>query len=202
MPDINKGNLPTFAAGDQISAAKLNRLTDASRQQALAPGSYQSGAVSVQRKLGGGGGGGSSAGDYAIVITEAEANLGTPGRCIRIDADGFPLKTNGDAFEFDVTDPEAEGYDEEAIDDAALEFYSAHRYSPCTVGSRIRLTLQSTFRNDAMDKTPKWWGRMVDPEDNLRTRTDYANETGLTADDGEASGMKWTGEPCTTTPPE
>jgi hypothetical protein len=143
----------------------------------------------------GGGLGKSTRGDYGIVIEEAEANLATAGRFIPIDADATPLMADGEAFTYDVTDSEAEGYDEGDIDAAAIEFYSAHVYAPCAVGTRIRLTLQSTFRNDAPDKTPKWWGRMVDVLDYLMTRPGCAPATSLVGAD-EAADIDFAGTPC------
>lgn len=52
MPGVNQDNLPTFSRGGDLTAADLNRIVDALRQQKLVPGSFQTGSFFVQRPVG------------------------------------------------------------------------------------------------------------------------------------------------------
>lgn len=72
MPGVNQDNLPTFSRGGDLTAADLNRIVDALRQQKLVPGSFQTGSFFVQRPVGGGDGGSTTPVDIKFVLIDQD----------------------------------------------------------------------------------------------------------------------------------
>lgn len=135
---------------------------------------------------------------FAIVWEEATANLGMPGLCIILNDDFIPIDANGEPFEFDIFDPLDDYYDEYAILDAAVNFYSAHQYAPCPVGVRIWLSSPGEIVPGAEDNPEaKVKGLMTEPADYYQTFPGAGAETGLTGAEA-AEDQQWTGEPCPT----
>lgn len=87
MPGVNQDNLPTFSRGGDLTAADLNRIVDALRQQKLVPGSFQTGSFFVQRPVGVASIGSGSGLRWGTISTTGSAASveGTPSTDGRID---------------------------------------------------------------------------------------------------------------------
>lgn len=146
-------------------------------------------------KLGGGSGINNNT-IFAIVWEAALANLGTPGLCIPLNDDFEPIDANGEVFTFDIFDPLDDYYDEYAIEDAAITFYSAHQYAPCPVGVRIWLSSPGEIVAGAADNPDaKIKGLMTEPADYYQTFPGAGADTALVGAEA-ADGQHWAGEPC------
>lgn len=147
------------------------------------------------RRNAGGGGGGIGPVTYGVVVGEAAANGGSAGAYVALDKDMVPINANGETVIIDEGDPE---FDEEALNESSIPFYSAHVYAPCPVGCRVRVQEVRTVRDGATDTEPKTWGELVDVLDYLATRPNFAEKKVLFVPDGgdAAEDIDWYGAEC------
>lgn len=144
-----------------------------------------------RRGIGGGGGESGNRSIFAIVVTAATANGAASGTAILLDNDMQPTVI------VDVGDP---GYDAGAVDDAKVTFFSAHKFAPCPVGARVRLSSERPITPGApLDADHKIYGELVDVVDYLATLGGFGANKALVGGSA-ASNIHWDGTTCP--PPE
>ncbi len=168
-----------FEAGKGIRADYLNRVAKMARRGNMVHGMFVNGEFMLQHGRRGGGGNTSNVIAMAQVVSPASANGGSIGTCVLLsEEDLTPVNAAGEAL---IMDPLDSGYSEYEIEQAALEFKSAHTDSGMKAGDRIWLMSSDSIAEGTSWYASRVWALHVDSSCYWEGHASFANNRYLGA---------------------
>lgn len=131
---------------------------------------------------------------FAYVVEAAEAD-GGEGMCVLLDENMDAFDTNGNPLVLDESDP---AYEQDKVDEVAVEFRCAQVYAPCPERARIWLSSNEAIQPGSELSEHIIWGVCVDAADYLYALNGASAEKSLvipTGGDGPED-IKWQGAEC------